>query len=190
MSVKLILASGSPRRKELLSELLSEFEVIVPQIAELSEHHHGPIQLSLSNAWLKAKAVAVNYSSDWVLGSDTVVAMGNKSFGKPGNEIAACNMLKELSGKSHEVHTGMCLVNERLKIIKKQVVTSRVTFLDLNDSIIEKYFSTVNPLDKAGGYAIQTNAELIIESFEGSRSNIIGLPLELLKKWFLEVGLM
>ena len=99
-------------------------------------------------------------------------------------------MLKELSGKSHEVHTGMCLVNERLKIIKKQVVTSRVTFLDLNDSIIEKYFSTVNPLDKAGGYAIQTNAELIIESFEGSRSNIIGLPLELLKKWFLEVGLM
>ena len=69
-------------------------------------------------------------------------------------------------------------------------MTSRVTFLDLNDSIIEKYFSTVNPLDKAGGYAIQTNAELIIESFEGSRSNIIGLPLELLKMVSLEVGLM
>jgi len=84
----------------------------------------------------------------------------------------------------------MCLINQRLKILKKQVVTSRVTFLDLNDSIIEKYFSTVNPLDKAGGYAIQTNADLIIESFEGSRSNIIGLPVELLKKWFVEVGLM
>ena len=190
MSVKFILASGSPRRKELLSELLSEFEVIVPQIVELTEHLNGPLQLSLSNAWLKAKAVAQNYSSDWVLGSDTVVAMGNKSFGKPDNKIAACDMLKELSGKSHEVHTGICLINQRLKILKKQVVTSRVTFLDLNDSIIEKYFSTVNPLDKAGGYAIQTNADLIIESFEGSRSNIIGLPVELLKKWLLEVGLI
>ena len=81
-------------------------------------------------------------------------------------------------------------MNQSLQIIKKQVVTSRVTFLDLNDSRIEKYFSTVNPLDKAGGYAIQTNADLIVESFEGSKSNIIGLPVELLKKWLLEVGLI
>ena len=102
-------------------------------------------------------------------------------------------MLNELSGKSHDVHTGMCLINQSLQIIKKQVVTSRVTFLDLNDSRInprKKYFSTVNPLDKAGGYAIQTNADLIVESFEGSKSNIIGLPVELLKKWLLEVGLI
>ena len=190
MGVRFILASGSPRRKELLSGLLSEFEVIIPQTEELTEHHLGPSQLSLSNALLKAKAVAENYFSDWVLASDTVVAIGNKSFGKPVDIVAARNMLQELSGKSHEVHTGMCLMNQSLQIIKKQVITSRVTFLDLNDSRIEKYFSTVNPLDKAGGYAIQTNADLIVESFEGSKSNIIGLPVELLKKWLLEVGLI
>ena len=190
MAVRFILASGSPRRKELLSGLLSDFEVIVPQTKELTEHHHGPGQLSLSNAWLKAKAVAENYFSDWVLGSDTVVAIGNKSFGKPVDIVAARNMLWEFSGKSHEVHTGMCLINQSLKILKKQVVTSRVTFLDLNDSIIEKYFSSVNPLDKAGGYAIQTRPDLIIDSLEGSCSNVIGLPIERLREWLLELQIL
>ena len=93
MAVRFILASGSPRRKELLSGLLSEFEVIVPQTKELTEHHHGPSQLSLSNAWLKAKAVAENYCSDWVLGSDTVVAIGNKVLETCGYRCCPQNAL-------------------------------------------------------------------------------------------------
>ena len=186
----LILASGSPRRMELVKALISEFDQVVPAVDELDFHPKGPGDMVLENALSKAGKVATEFPSCWVIGADTTVAIGNKSFGKPVDIVAARNMLQELSGKSHDVHTGMCLLNQSLQIIKKQVVTSRVTFLDLDDSRIEKYFSTVNPLDKAGAYAIQTNADLIVESFEGSKSNIIGLPVELLKKWLLEVGLI
>ena len=175
---------------ELLKALISEFDQVVPAVDELDFHPKGPGDMVLENALSKAGKVATKFPSCWVIGADTTVAIGNKSFGKPVDIVAARNMLQELSGKSHDVHTGMCLLNQSLQIIKKQVVTSRVTFLDLNDSIIEKYFSSVNPLDKAGGYAIQTRPDLIIDSLEGSCSNVIGLPIEKLRAWLLELQIL
>jgi len=92
-------------------------------------------------------------------------------------------MLGLLSGQTHEVSTGLCLINLASSFNETRVETSRVTFKDIDDQVIEKYFDQVDPLDKAGGYAIQTRPDLIVENFEGSHSNVIGLPVEMLKEW-------
>jgi septum formation protein len=99
-------------------------------------------------------------------------------------------MLRLLSGQTHEVSTGLCLINRGQNYEESRVESSRVTFKPINDEIIEKYFLEVNPLDKAGGYAIQTRSDLIIERFEGSHSNVIGLPLEMLSQWFRKLGII
>ena len=98
-------------------------------------------------------------------------------------------MLRILSGKTHEVSTGLCLVHLDDGYEETRVETSKVTFRELDDAVIEEYFAEVNPLDKAGAYAIQKRGELIVESFEGSRSNVIGLPLELLGEWLRSLGI-
>ena len=185
-----VLASGSPRRKELLSSLLEDFYVESSNRPELKVHPDGPISLVRENAILKAHSVADANPNNWVLGADTLVALGDEPIGKPMDLDEAKSILVRLSGKTHAVHTGVCLLNRSKKIEKHQVVSSLVTFKILNDSIIEKYFQLVNPLDKAGAYAIQTRADLIVCSFEGSRTNVIGLPLELLKTWFDQLNIV
>lgn len=177
-----ILASGSPRRKELLSEIISEFKVIPSTAVEIKSHSDGPLGLVCENARLKAETVSQENHSCWVLGADTLVFLGDQPFGKPNDMSEAVSMLSNLSGKSHTVATGICLkcaVLGREKIFADQSV---VTFKDLTTEDIEAYFQKVNPLDKAGGYAIQTCPEMIIDKFEGSLSNVIGLPIEKLRK--------
>lgn len=177
-----ILASGSPRRKELLSEIISEFKVIPSTAVEIKSHSDGPLGLVCENARLKAETVSQENHSCWVLGADTLVFLGDQPFGKPNDMSEAVSMLSSLSGKSHTVATGICLkcaVLGREKIFADQSV---VTFKDLKTEDIEAYFQKVNPLDKAGGYAIQTCPEMIIDKFEGSLSNVIGLPIEKLRK--------
>ena len=177
-----ILASGSPRRKELLSEIISEFKVIPSTAVEIKSHSDGPLGLVCENARLKAETVSQENHSCWVLGADTLVFLGDQPFGKPNDMSEAVSMLSNLSGKSHTVATGICLkcaVLGREKIFADQSV---VTFKDLKTEDIEAYFQKVNPLDKAGGYAIQTCPEMIIDKFEGSLSNVIGLPIEKLRK--------
>ena len=138
--------------------------------------------LVCENARLKAETVSQENHSCWVLGADTLVFLGDQPFGKPNDMSEAVSMLSNLSGKSHTVATGICLkcaVLGREKIFADQSV---VTFKDLKTEDIEAYFQKVNPLDKAGGYAIQTCPEMIIDKFEGSLSNVIGLPIEKLRK--------
>ncbi len=182
-----ILASGSARRRELLADLLDDYEVIIAEVEELPSHPDGSLVLVAANARLKARAVAEQRPEAWVLGADTIVALGDEVLGKPADLGEAKRMLKLLSGKTHEVSTGLCLVRVETGYEETRVETSRVTFRELDDETITEYFAEVNPLDKAGGYAIQIRGELIVDRFEGSRSNVIGLPMEMLGDWFREL---
>jgi len=186
----LILASASPRRKELLAGLIPNFRVMSSNAEELTSHPEGVGKLVQENARIKAESVASMYPSSWVLGADTVVAVGGKVLGKPKSMSEAEEMLLELSGTLHQVHTGLCLIHQQSNYLDCRKDTSSVHFRKLNSEVISQYYQTVNPLDKAGGYAIQTKADLIVEKFEGSYSNVVGLPLELLKSWLSELGLL
>ena len=178
----LILASCSPRRKELLSQIISGFEVVPSDAEELKVHEDGPVKLVETNAKLKADSVASQNKGHWVLGADTLVFYNDKILGKPRDIDEAVEMLLFLSGKSHKVATGVCLQCMELEFEKTFSETTRVQFKQIDKSSILDYFSHVDPLDKAGAYAIQTFSDLIIEGFEGSYSNVVGLPLEKLEK--------
>jgi septum formation protein len=186
MESPFILASQSPRRKELLEQILNTFKVVVPRVEELDNHAGGPTVLVCENARIKADALAKEFPNFWILGADTIVALEDEPLGKPKTLNHALEMLLRLSGKTHFVHTGICLVRHDQRLEKFTTVTSKVTFKNLTPEIIAQYFKEVNPLDKAGGYAIQTRSDLIIESLEGSRTNVIGLPLELVREWLDE----
>jgi septum formation protein len=185
-----ILASASARRRELLAELLNDYEMTVAEVDELASHPDGSTALVTENARLKARAVAEQFPGAWVLGADTIVVLGDEIFGKPADLDEAKAMLRRLSGKTHAVSTGLCLIRGDTGYEESRVDTSRVTFRELNDAVIEEYFAEVNPLDKAGAYAIQIRGELIVERFDGSRSNVIGLPLEMLRDWLRSLGLV
>jgi septum formation protein len=183
-----ILASASARRRELLAELLDDYEVTVAEVEELSSHPDGSHALVAANARSKALAVAEQRPEAWVLGADTIVALGDEVLGKPADLGEAKAMLRLLSGKTHEVSTGLCLVRVEAGYEETRVETSQVTFRELDDATIAEYFAEVNPLDKAGAYAIQIRGELIVKNFSGSRSNVIGLPLEMLGEWLRELA--
>ena len=177
-----ILASCSPRRKELLSQIMSGFEIVPSDAEELKIHHYGPVQLVEENARLKADSVATQNPKHWVLGADTLVFYKDKILGKPKDMDEAVEMLLFLSDKSHQVTTGVSLQCMELEFEKTFSETTRVQFKKIDKSTITDYFSHVDPLDKAGAYAIQTFSDLIIEGFEGSYSNVVGLPVEMLEK--------
>ena len=185
-----ILASSSPRRKDLLQDLISQFEVVSAEIDELKNHPSGPESLVLENAKLKCQKVAEIYPDFWVLGADTLVALGNQVLGKPINIDEAKSMLMRLSSKTHYVYTGISLSHISKGINLSRTVATSVTFQEINETVIENYFRKVNPLDKAGAYAIQTCPEMIIQSYQGSLSNVIGLPKELLREWLIQYGLI
>jgi septum formation protein len=182
----LILASASPRRKELLSSLLKNFKIITAEVEELQSHQDGPVQLVMENARIKTLAVAKSHPSHWVLGADTLVALGDQVFGKPKDLKEAKSMLLQLSGKTHHVHTGVSFINISRDVLITESVSTLVTFKKLVSSDIDLYFTKVNPLDKAGAYGIQSYPEMIVDLFEGSLSNVIGLPLELIREWLDE----
>ena len=184
-----ILGSGSPRRKELLGDLLQDFAVLPSDAEEIASHPAGPLALVMENARIKGSAVARKYPDRWVLGADTLVWIDDDVLGKPKDMEEAVEMLRNLAGRTHSVSTGLCLSLLGSEYEETRVETSEVTFRAFDDSVIEAYFEEVDPLDKAGGYAIQTRPDLIIERFEGSHSNVIGLPLELLGSWLTDLGI-
>ena len=184
-----ILASGSPRRKQLLKKIITNFKVISSEAEELKSHSEGPLTLVQENAKKKAMPVAANNPSCWVLGADTLVYYQKAILGKPQDLNEAVEMLSFLSGKTHEVATGVSLQCNELNIETTFSETSRVTFRPISKEEIRLYFKEVNPLDKAGAYAIQTNADMIIDSFVGSYSNVVGLPLESLDKILKELSI-
>ena len=189
-SFPFILGSGSPRRRELLGQIMSDYSVEVSDAEEIFSHPEGTLALVMENARIKASSVAQSNLQHWVLGADTLVVLEERVLGKPKSIGEATEMLQFLSGQTHQVSTGLCLINKTLDYEETRVETSQVTFKEINDSTIEEYFNEVNPLDKAGGYAIQIRHDLIVEKFEGSRSNVIGLPLRLLEGWLREIGII
>lgn len=177
----LILASASPRRADLLREMGFEFTV-VPSIAEEAHDDHLTTrELCQLNAFRKARAVAKQHPSALVLGADTLVCLGTQLFGKPATRAHAFRMLESLSGQTHEVVTGVCLMHlqgHRCEVFADQTA---VTFKPFKGGTIRRYLSLVNTMDKAGAYAIQEHGELIVECIAGSRSNVVGLPVERLR---------
>jgi len=172
----LILASGSLRRKELLESLGVSFRIEVAQVDEMNDLG-DPCELVESNAQLKADWVARRNPNAWVLGSDTTVALGEEILNKPSGLSDAKNMLRRMSGRTHCVYTAVCICHKKMGVHELFTVTSQVTFKPFDDDLIAEYFEIVNPLDKAGAYGIQEGKELIIDRWEGSLSNIMGLPV-------------
>lgn len=173
-----ILASASPRRRELLAKAGFAFETRVANVVEDEDPDGDPRAAVAHNARIKALAVARENPDALVLGADTTVAFGGKVFNKPANFDEARTMLKTLGGNTHTVYTGVCLARERDGLLEESVHACRVTFKPIDDALAELYFKIVNPLDKAGAYGIQEGRELIIASYDEPLSNIMGLPVE------------
>lgn len=173
----IILASSSPRRKELLQQIGCKFICRPSECKELtSVDEQNPQKLVAQNAILKATA-SIDPSSpqEIILGSDTVVALDNIIYGKPKNNEDAYTMLKNLSGKTHQVYTGIALIKNHE--IFSDVCVTDVTMKELSDKEIHQYIATKEPLDKAGSYAIQGLASIFIEKINGCYFNVVGLPL-------------
>ncbi|MDQ8185195.1 Maf family protein [Pelagicoccus sp. SDUM812002] len=175
---KFILASQSPRRRDLLDRIGATFEVMPADVEEFEEGHGDPEGMVRHNAQLKAAFIADQHPSRFVLGSDTTVHIDGRVLVKPEDLDDARRMLKKLGGRTHIVYTGFALICREKKVEVVDGARSEVTFKPLDDAIIDEYFSMVNPLDKAGAYGIQEGTGLIIDSFVGSHSNIMGLPLD------------
>ncbi|MCR5758157.1 MAG: Maf family protein [Selenomonas sp.] len=170
-----ILASGSPRRKELLQQINARFVIRISAAEELAGDDIDPAVMVEKNAAAKAKAVARLYPNQAVLGADTVVALDGHTYGKPHSREEAIRMLREFSGRTHQVLTGIAWVqNEHLF---SDVVITEVEFAPLADTEIERYVKSGEPMDKAGAYAIQGAAAEFITCIKGSYSNVVGLPL-------------
>ena len=174
-----ILASASPRRSALLKEAgpaFADMRILTSHVEEGSD--------PLENARLKAEAVAQMNPRALVIGADTVIRFEGKTIGKPADLEDAKRILAMLSGRTHDVATGVCVRCVEADILVRFEDITHVTFRTLTPAIIDKYVRDVNVLDKAGAYAIQEHGEDIIESIDGSLTNVIGLPVERLKETF------
>lgn len=178
MNPFLVLASASPRRNELLRQLGLAFQVVPGSGVEIRSREMTPAEVCQINAYRKARAVAKHHPDAVVLGADTLVYLGRDVFGKPADLNEAFTMMSMLQGQTHEVVTGVCLLHLREHRQRAFAVSTVVRFRPLRTSEIRRYFELVNPLDKAGAYAIQEQGEMIVDSVDGSLSNVIGLPLE------------
>jgi septum formation protein len=185
----LILASASPRRRELLARLGVPFTVEVAAVTEFEDPGADPRQLVAHNAALKADWVAARHPGALVLGADTTVFLEGAVLNKPADGAEARAMLRRLSGRTHTVFTGLALRGPAGRR-EDAGVTSEVTFRPLDEAVIEAYLARVHTLDKAGGYSIQDGAELIVAGYEGSFTNIMGLPLETTKQILTRCGLL
>jgi septum formation protein len=190
LAPRLILASASPRRRELLAGLGVTFDVVVADVTEHEETSTDPRVMVAHNAALKADWVAAKHPAALVLGADTTVYLDGSALNKPRDAAEARAMLRRLSGRTHTVFTGLAVRGGREGVKIDDGVASDVTFKPLDDATIETYLSRVHTLDKAGGYAIQEHADLIISGYTGSLTNIVGLPVERTKQILTCCGLL
>ncbi|MCR5175263.1 MAG: Maf family protein [Anaerovibrio sp.] len=174
----IILASASPRRRELLTQIGCKFKVITSHADELSAEGLSPGELVVKNAHLKAAAVAAEHGEYPVLGADTVVSLDGHIYGKPQDEEHARDMLTRFSGRTHQVTTGVVFAWKNN--FWQAWETTEVVFSPLSADQIDEYIATGEPVDKAGAYAIQGRAAVFIDGIRGSYSNVVGLPLHCL----------
>ena len=175
---QLVLASSSPRRRDLLAQFGYEATIIPATIAESSAQWLTVRELVLLNAWRKADSLADAHPEAVVLGVDTLVSLDGQALGKPPDRAAAAVMLKSLAGREHEVYSGVCVTQSRRDRPAAFVAVTRVRFRPLSASDIADYLERIDPLDKAGGYAAQEHGERIIAAVTGSWTNVLGLPME------------
>lgn len=181
-SPRLILASGSPRRRALLSAIGFEYTVCVSDAGETVSGL--PRDMVRTLALRKAQAVAPSFECGWILAADTLVALDDRALGKPEDAQDAKRMLQSLSGRAHDVFTGICLLDAKSGKYDLRVVGTRVRFRSLSEKEIDAYIATGEPMDKAGAYAIQGGAAGFVEGYDGSYENIVGLPTDEFKNMY------
>jgi septum formation protein len=188
--MKVILASASPRRVELLQQMGLEFEVVVSQVVEDNTKELPPHELVTWQAKAKALDVAKSLQSkDLVLGADTIVVLNGQVFGKPLDAAEAKKMLTILSGKTHEVITGVALVDSEKNTLWTDYTVTKVKMSSFDNGQIERYIKTGEPLDKAGAYAIQGKGAMLVESITGCYTNVVGLPIPLVYNLLKKAGM-
>ena len=184
LSCPVILASASPRRKDLLSRMGIAFTVLPAEVEEISQDSGYPAsEMVRLNACLKAGAVARQHPEALVIGSDTVVVCGSEIFGKPHSPEEAVAMLKKLAGRAHQVMSGVSLQCVKYRLDHSFTEISQVVFKELDDTAIREYMRLVNVMDKAGAYAIQGYFGRFIDHIEGDYDNVMGLPIAKVLKY-------
>lgn len=175
-NMKLILASASPRRKEILNNMGYEFQVKPSGIEEVVHPHMTPDQTATDLARQKAEDIATRHPEDLVIGADTIVVLDETVLGKPRDQEDAVRMLRELRGREHQVITGVALIQGQ----KEQCfsVTTRVWMADASEELLSAYVMSGEPMDKAGSYGIQGKGALLVEKIEGDYFNVVGLPIQ------------
>jgi len=177
VSKKLILASASPRRRQLLRQIGLTFQVIPSSVDESNDVYHDPSASVQAIALRKARDVAASVEDGIVIGADTQILMDDEVLGKPEDAADAVRMLSKLSGRTHRVITGVALVDAGTSFEETWVETTLVTFRKLSDDEISDYVETGEPMGKAGAYGIQGGAAAFVEKIEGCYFNVVGLPL-------------
>ena len=176
----LILASGSPRRRELLARMGYSFDICTPDVDEHVAGHARDIVFTLSER--KARAAAAHYALGIVIASDTLVSLDGKPLGKPENREEAFRMLRALSGREHEVFSGVCVMDAATGRHETRVDRTGVHFRELTDDEIRAYIATGEPMDKAGAYAIQGGAGAFVTRLDGSFENVMGFPVDMVRE--------
>ncbi|WP_264851498.1 Maf-like protein [Clostridium omnivorum] len=190
--VKIILASASERRQELLNRLTGEFDINVSNFDESTipfngSFHHYVMELARGKA-LEVENRLSDAEEKIIIGCDTIVAFNGKVLGKPKDKEDAFKMLRELSDAEHEVYSGIALVNTKTKRVITDFVCTKVKFSDLSDEEIKRYINTEEPMDKAGAYGIQGIGGIFVEKIHGCYYNVVGLPLNKLYCMLREMG--
>ena len=185
---KIVLASSSPRRVKLLRQLGVSFDVVEPD--GVHEEDDGvPEEVVLRNAKAKAAYVASKLDEGIVIGADTIVVLGDTIIGKAMTDKEATEMLGALQGRTHRVLTGLSVVDASSKRMETDVVETHVTFQPLSDEEIARYVTTGEPLEKAGGYAVQELGAVFVEEVDGCFYNVVGLPLARLNTLVKRLGI-
>ena len=187
--MKIVLASASERRVELLNRLIKEFDIIVSDFDESKVLFEGSIDRYVKDIALgKALHVKKKLNEDAIIiAADTIVTLDNKLLGKPKDEEDAFNIIKSLQGRKHLVYSGIVVMNTAKNVIKEESLATEVTFSAISDNEILEYIKTGEPLDKAGAYGIQGIGGIFVEEIKGCYYNVVGLPLNKLKSMLKEV---
>lgn len=187
--MKFILASSSPRRRELLASIGLEFDVIPSHVPELHQQGEAPEEYVGRLSRDKAGAIASQYPDRWVIAADTTVLFGDTLLEKPEDENDAVRMLGVIAGQTHTVYTGLTLQQQSRGYHETRVSESEVRMLPLSEDEIRWYVRTGEPMDKAGAYAVQGIGSMFIESVHGSFTNVVGLPLATLYQMLRRAGI-